>query len=147
MGVDFNTLPEHVRKQIDQKGKQATDYAIESMKVKAYPHDHRMNKTEKNYSQHLEKLKAVGEIHDWAHEPFNLRLADRTFYKPDFIVVSNDGHIMIDEVKGRWMDDALVKIKVAAENHPWFIFRAVFSERGSYRYRNFNSKKQGYQYG
>ena len=142
MGIDINELPKHIRKQINQK--EASEYAIQSMKVKAPRQPVRMNKTERNYAGHLEKLKIAGDILDWAHEPFNLRLADNTFYKPDFIVVTNERLIEIHEVKGVWRDDALVKIKVAAENHPWFTFRAVFHDRGSWKFRNFNSQKGGY---
>lgn len=146
MGIDPATLPAHIQKQINEsKGVTSpTDYAIQSMKAKAVPHDSRMNKTERNYSEHLQKLKTAGDIIDWAHEPFNLRLADRTFYKPDFIVVSPKRFIEIHEVKGRWMDDALVKIKVAAENHPWFTFKAVFNENGHWKTRQFKSQKTGY---
>ena len=142
MGVDINTLPPHVRKQINRK--EVTDYAIQSMKVKAARQPVRMNKTERNYSEALEKKRIAGDIIAWAHEPFNLRLADNTYYKPDFIVVTNERNIEIHEVKGRWMDDALVKIKVAAENHPWFTFRAVFHEAGVWRFRDFKSQKGGY---
>lgn len=150
MGIRFADLPPHIQKRVDKKqkqnGKKITDYAIESMKVKAVPHDHRMNKTERNYANHLQKMKMAGEIVDWKHEPFNLRLADRTFYKPDFVVVTTEGYIEVHEVKGRWQDDALVKIKTAAEMFPWFTFRAVFNEKGFWKSRFFNTKKGGFQY-
>ena len=142
MGIDMNSLPRHVQRQICKK--KAEDYAVQSMKVKAAVHPERMNKTEVNYAGHLKMKKLAGEIMDFAHEPFNLRLADRTFYKPDFIVITNDRHIEIHEVKGKWEDDALVKIKTAAEMHPWFTFRAVFHSAGVWRFRDFNSTKMGY---
>lgn len=148
MGIELSQLPKHVQKQINGKysKKEVTEYALESLKVKAVPHDSRMNKTERLYASHLQKLKAAREILDWKHEAFNLRLADRTFYKPDFFVVTLDAHIEVHEVKGRWMDDALVKIKVAAEYHPWFTFKAVFNEKGAWKYRRFNTQKGGFEY-
>jgi len=147
MGADVKDFPEHVQRQIrekDARSRKTVNRALQAVKVKAAPHDDRMNKTERNYAGYLEKLKLNGDIIDWAHEPFNLRLADRTFYKPDFIVITSDRTIEIHEVKGHWQDDALVKIKVAAENHPWFTFRAVFHEKGFWKYRDFKSQKAGY---
>jgi len=83
-----------------------------------------MNKTEEAYGQRLELLKRAGEIRDYKFEGIKLRLAARTFYTPDFVVVTDD-QIEMHEVKGFWEDDARVKIKVAAEIHPWFVFVAV----------------------
>ena len=83
-----------------------------------------MNKTEAAYAQHLYLRKCAGEVLDYRFEPMNLRLADNTFYRPDFGVLLADGHYELHEVKGHWTDDARVKIKVAAEIHP-FRFRAV----------------------
>jgi len=141
MGVDINQLPAHVQKQIRDKkpnGSGSALHAKDVMNAKAVPHDHRMNKTEKNYSNHLESLKIAGDIKDWKHEPFNLRLADRTFYKPDFVVINSNDHIEIHEVKGyAFRDDALVKIKVAAENFPWFKFVGVFWRNRKWEYRSF----------
>ena len=85
-----------------------------------------MNKTEQRYAEYLDLLKNVtGKIVDWRFEPFKLRLAKRTYYTPDFVVVLPDGTIRIIEVKGHWEDDARVKIKVAAETYWWFEFTAV----------------------
>ncbi len=79
----------------------------------------KMNKTEELYAQHLDRLKAAGEIREWLFEPCGLRLADRTFYHPDFGVLPRDGFYEFHEVKGRMMDDANVKLKVAADRHPF----------------------------
>ncbi|PZO78488.1 MAG: DUF1064 domain-containing protein [Mesorhizobium amorphae] len=83
-----------------------------------------MNKTEIAYAAHLEEGKAAGEILWWAFEPWKLRLAENTFLTPDFGVMRFDGSIECHEVKGFWMEDARVKIKVAASKHP-FRFLAV----------------------
>jgi len=84
-----------------------------------------MNKTEAKYADDLEAMKLAGDIADWRFEPLKLRLADRTYYTPDFMVIFPDGAIRFDEVKGFWRDDARVKFKVAAEQFPWFQFMAV----------------------
>ena len=83
-----------------------------------------MNKTEAAYAQELEMRKRVGEIEWWAFESIKLRLADRTFYTPDFAVVIAGG-MCFHEVKGHWEDDARVKIKVAAKLFPHFTFIAL----------------------
>lgn len=86
-----------------------------------------MNKTEAAYGQHLELLRQAGEVHWYAFEPIKLRLADNTFYTPDFAVIAKDGVLEMHEVKGFWEDDARVKIKVAAEKFP-FRFVAMKAE-------------------
>jgi hypothetical protein len=85
----------------------------------------RMNKTEAAYAQLLEARRALGEIRDFKFESVKLRLADRTWYTPDFWLDMADGSIEVHEVKGRWQDDARVKIKVAAEAHPRYRFIAI----------------------
>ena len=45
-----------------------------------------MNKTELAYSNYLELLKRVGEVIDYKFESIKFRLADKTFYTPDFLV-------------------------------------------------------------
>lgn len=85
-----------------------------------------MNKTECDYARHLELLQRAGELRSFAFEPWKLRLADRTFYTPDFVVVLPNGEIECHEVKGFMRDDAAVKLKVAAELHP---FRFVLAKR------------------
>lgn len=90
-----------------------------------------MNGLETKYSRHLEHLFAVGMIGWFKFEGVKLRLADKTFYSPDFVVMDLDGNIEIHEVKGFWEDDARVKIKVAAETFP-FLFKAIKLVRGNW---------------
>nr|WP_230963588.1 DUF1064 domain-containing protein [Burkholderia territorii] len=77
-----------------------------------------MNQTEKRYAEHLEGLKQAGEIAWYRFEGIKFRLADNTFYTPDFAVMLADGRLEAHEVKGHWQDDARVKIKVAADQYP-----------------------------
>ena len=77
-----------------------------------------MNKTEAEYNAHLEALKTAGDIVWFKFEGMKFRLADNTFYTPDFAVMLADGQIQAHEVKGHWEDDARVKIKVAASLYP-----------------------------
>lgn len=84
----------------------------------------RMNKTEMAYELELSAMKSAGLIQWYKFEGVNLRLADNTHYRPDFIVMNAEGVIEIHEVKGQWRDDAKVKIRVAADIYP-FIFKAI----------------------
>lgn len=78
-----------------------------------------MNKTEAKYAQRLEMLKMSGEIIWYEFEPMNLRLADKCFYKVDFLVLPASLQLEVHEVKGFITDDSLVKIKAAAERFPF----------------------------
>lgn len=80
-----------------------------------------MNKTESAYCQHLEQRKRAGEIAWYRFEGIKLRLADNTFYTPDFAVMLATGEMELHEVKGFWTDDARVKTKVAADQYPFRI--------------------------
>ena len=85
----------------------------------------RMNKGEARYAQHLELLRLAGEIVRWDFEDVTLRLADKTRYTPDFMVLLPNREVEFHEFKGFWRDDARVKIKVAAERFAMFRFVAV----------------------
>lgn len=88
-----------------------------------------MNRTETAYAEHLQIQLLSGQITGWRFESYKLRLADRTWYTPDFVVQCLDGTIELHEVKatgrdGKLLieDDAAVKIKVAADQYPEFEF-------------------------
>jgi hypothetical protein len=91
----------------------------------------RMNQTEKAYSEVLNgRMGEGGDVKGWVFEPVRRRLADNTYYEPDFEVLMTDGTLEYHEVKacranGQVLveDDAQVKIKVAAEMYPWFTWR------------------------
>lgn len=80
-----------------------------------------MNPTEKAYSLTLAARKQAGDLLWWAFEPIRLRLADGTFYKPDFVLLDLDG-IEIHEVKGFMREAARVRLNVAAELYPFAFY-------------------------
>ena len=87
-----------------------------------------MNKTEAAYAQYLEILKRAGEIQWYRFDGIKLRLADKTFLTVDFAVMDRDGVMELHDTKGGpgvFMDDAKVKMKVAAELYP-FVFKVAF---------------------
>ena len=106
-------------------------YALGRLKVG------KQNKTESAYGAVLEQRKRAGEVAWYAFEGIKLRLADLTFYTPDFAVMLTSGEMEMHEVKGFWEDDARVKIKVAASLFP-FRFIGVQSVRGAWKYEAFS---------
>lgn len=90
-----------------------------------------MNKLEAKYADHLEMQKRHGDIIEYWFDCVKLRLAEKTFYTPDFLVLTKDLNLEIHETKGFWEDDARVKIKVAADKFP-FKFKAIKLIRGSW---------------
>lgn len=84
-----------------------------------------MNKTEAAYDLHLEQRERAGEIVWRKFEGMKFRLADNTFYSPDFAVLLADGAMEMHEIKGApgiFQDDAKVKVKVAATLYPFRFF-------------------------
>lgn len=77
-----------------------------------------MNATEEAFEQMLKLRFMAGEIAWYKFEGMKFRLADNTFYTPDFAVMLWDGMLECHEVKGVWMDDARAKIKIAASIYP-----------------------------
>ena len=97
-------------------------YALGRLKTGA------MNKTEQAYAINLERLRQEGYIAWYKFEGVKLRLADNTFYSPDFAVMTAEGVMQMHEVKGAraiFQDDAKVKVKVAADAYP-FQFLVVY---------------------
>lgn len=96
-----------------------------------------MNKLEARYaSEILEPLRRAGEILDYRFERIKLKLANLTYYTPDFLVIYPD-HIGLHETKGHWEDDARVKIKVAADQFPEYEFVAVEYKKKTWKYEIF----------
>ncbi len=83
-----------------------------------------LNKTEQAYEALLKEWQRLGIVAWFKFEGMKLRLADNTFYTPDFAVMLANGQIEMHEVKGFWQDDARAKIKIAADMYP-FRFVAV----------------------
>ena len=104
------------------------------MKPRFVPKTEGMNKLEAEYAQLLGLLKHGGDILDWRYEPIKLRLAHKTFYTPDFLVIQPDG-FEFHETKGFMRDDAAVKLKVAAQLYPWFRFVLVKKSKSGFSYK------------
>lgn len=84
-----------------------------------------MNGLEKAWSLRLDEQLHAGEIAAWWFEPMSLRLAKGSMYKPDFMVIDADGLVEFHETKGFMREAAFVRLKVAAEKFPQFVFRLI----------------------
>lgn len=87
-----------------------------------------MNKTEREYANLLTLKERAGEILWWKFEAIKLRLADNTFYSPDFFILNAQFELEAHEVKGAmaiFQDDAKVKVKVASAMFPFRFFVAI----------------------
>ena len=102
---------------------QPASFALGRMKSGA------MNKTEAAYANYLEKQKQFGDVAWFAFEPMNLKLADKCFYRVDFLVMLKSGQLECHEIKGFLTDDSLVKFKVAGQKFP-FVFRMIALKKG-----------------
>lgn len=89
----------------------------------------KMNKTEAAYSRHLWELTIAGEVIWFRFQPMRLRLADGSFFTPDFGVLTRDCLFEFHETKGFWREAARVRIKIAAELFP-FRFIAITRPMG-----------------
>ena len=81
-----------------------------------------LNKTEQAYEALLKEWQHLGIVAWFKFEGVKLRLADNTFYTPDFAVMLANGQMELHEVKGAraiFADDAKVKVKIAAELYPF----------------------------
>jgi hypothetical protein len=96
-----------------------------------------MNKLETDYDEWLAGLQFGGAIVLRRYEAIKLRLAKRTWFTPDFMVMLMDGSVEFHEVKGFWEDDARVKMKVATETFPEFRFLAVTRKKGEWKHEDF----------
>ena len=100
-----------------------------------------MNKGEAAYEAHLRERLRLGEIVRYRFEPIKLRLADLTFYTPDFGVQLPNGEIELHEVKPTFkqklkdgtrreapfcFEDSKLKIRFAAAQFDEFGFAIVF---------------------
>lgn len=97
----------------------------------------KMNKTEAAYARHLDTLIAAGDVIMYDFERINIRLANQTYYKIDFLVLKSNMQLEAHEVKGYWTDDARVKIKCAAEAMPYLPFFAIKMQGGGWQVESF----------
>jgi len=99
----------------------------------------RMTKAEAAFRDRLTVDVNRGIIQWFRFEALKLRLADRTWYTPDFVVMDEACILNCFEIKEiwakdgkpHWEDDARVKFKVVAEQYPILQFTAAAWNRST----------------
>jgi len=90
----------------------------------------KLNKTEAAWGDYL---RAVFPGHDVHPHAITFILANGCRFTPDFLTVSPLGVPTFWEVKGFMRDDAAVKIKVVAAQHPAWPFWLVWRKAGQWQ--------------
>lgn len=93
--------------------------------------DGALNKTEQAFAALLDQWKHEGKVLWWKAHAFNIRLADNTYYRIDFIALTSANELVIYETKGGYTSDkGQMKIKLAAEALPVMrIFKATKQDK------------------
>jgi hypothetical protein len=136
VGLDVAT--DHI--EIDVPNWSAASTPLERMQKLGRLGTGRMNKTEAAYEQVLATRLHLGEILWYRFEAHKLRLADNTFYTPDFPVITATGEIEFHEVKGYWTDKARAKTKVAAAQFPHRFIAVKRAGRHGWQFEDMTSK-------
>lgn len=103
----------------------------------------KLNRTEQRYRDRLELMKRSGGIVDFKVQQITLKIADDCRYTCDFSVINNDYTITLVDVKGFEREDAVIKMKCAAQMFPEYRFEMVEWRKGEWNVtRRFNQSKQ-----
>lgn len=90
------------------------------------------SKWDRERNDYLETMMFARRLRRFRYEPMRLRLADGSWYKPDFLVEHNDGRLELEEVKGYRREAAIVRFKVARELYPMFTFTMITKRNGQW---------------
>ncbi len=89
----------------------------------------KLNKTERRFCARLDSYKARKLIRDFTTQAVTLHLAHDCRFTPDNAVIEADGTFTFYDVKGFEREDAVLKMRIAAERFPWFRFRMIVEDR------------------
>lgn len=97
--------------------------------VKGHKKPGRMNKTEARYAAILEAKKQRGTIKDYWYEKCTWKLTDDCRYTIDFLVLTANDELEGYEVKGAFIrEDAMIKLRVAADQMPFPLFLCQYKD-------------------
>lgn len=108
------------------------------VKVLSEPKPEPMNKLERAWYENLIRTNPDYIV---LAQQLKLRLADKTWYTPDFVCMCPDGILRVYETKGFMRDDAAVKIKVAADQYWWWRFHLVTKSKGQWSVKHIASSQ------
>lgn len=118
---EFNQLQARQAKSKSPAPKQSTSKA--KLQALGRLKTGQMNKTESRFhAEWIAPRVLAGEIVWWCFEAITLKIAEDCRITIDFFIMLSSGELQAIDVKGSSavvMDDALVKLKVAADKFPW----------------------------
>lgn len=91
------------------------------------------SKTEAMYAAQLEAERRYGAIVHYGYEEVKLRIGNRCWYTPDFVVLPANAYARLElhEVKGGYArEKSIVKLKAAAARYPFIRFVLAVWDRG-----------------
>jgi hypothetical protein len=92
---------------------------------------------EADYATRLEILRGLGEIRSWMYEAVKLKIGNGAWFTPDFFVRMASGSIEFHETKGGFAREAaMVRIRSAALQFPFWKFRLVTRVNGDWAFRD-----------
>lgn len=102
-----------------------------------------MTKPERTCQARLEAYRAAGDVLWYAFEPMKLRLADRTFFLPDFAVQwRQERELAFIECKGPYVrEDGWLKLKIAAAQFPFAFYLFQLGGSGEERFERLPSRR------
>lgn len=128
-----NELPKHIRDQIKNPGKkQPQILAVTNLNCLDAARD--MNKAERRF---YEFLKAQSDVVHIDFNAWRCKIAEGAWYKPDFFVIKDTGHVEIYEVKGFWRSRDRVRTKTAASSYPYFSWYGAMWVKGQWQFEKF----------
>jgi hypothetical protein len=95
-----------------------------------------MNGLERRYAALLDGDPTVW---DYYFQAIKFRLANNTWYTPDFVVIRTTGAMEVHETKGHWEEDARVKWKAVADLYP-FPFVAITWEKKAWVFERYKKE-------
>lgn len=102
-------------------------------KKKATPYAPYKSLWELEYAQNLNQRLAAGEIIEWHYEALRFKIAHKTTYTPDFLVLYPNGSQELVEVKGHLRESANVKFKTCADKFKGFKWSMQRKVKGTWR--------------
>jgi len=81
-----------------------------------------MNTLEREYADYLDMQVRLGEVVRWWFECVKIRIAERCWLTPDFLIEFPNGKFELHDSKGFVREDAKIKAKVVADKYPFPVF-------------------------
>lgn len=105
------------------------------------PQNEKINKTERRYAAHLERLRQAGEILWYRNHAFGVYFEDGTRYTCDFVTMDKEGGISLIDCKAyrknqkrvHITEASMIRLKRTASEYWMFTIKATWEEGGVWK--------------